>query len=117
MVVQEREGFAKVRLAWIFVIEMGRTRPAPRGYILLAESAEAVANELTRSALRRLAPGEREAKYLLNDVGLDRYNRIGVRFRSDGERLVYDGSAYRELMRRYPRSAEAAIARSRLVVD
>ena len=110
----EKDGFAKVRLATIFTNEMSRARTAPRGYLLLAQSAEAVANDLTRNALRRLSPSQREAKYLLNDVGLDRYNRIGVRFRCDGERLLYDGRAYRDLLRRYPRSEEAELARSRL---
>jgi hypothetical protein len=109
----EKDGFNKVRLASIFIREFGRTRSAPRGFLLLGESADSVASELTRNALRRLSQSQRTAKYLLNDPGLDRYNRIGVRFSCDGERLVYDGGAYRELLRRYPRSDEAEQARSR----
>lgn len=115
MISVERDGFAKVRLASIFVTEFGRTRSAPRGYLVLAESAEAAAGEINRNALRRLTPSQREAKYMLNDAGLDRYNRIGVRFRFNGESLIYDGRAYRDLLRRYPRSQEAEVARSRTV--
>ena len=115
LVSEERDGFAKVRLASICVSEFGRTSSAPQAYRALAEAAEAVANELTRNAQRRLqSASQRAAVYMLNDVGLDRYNRIGVRFRLDGERLEYDGKAWRELLRRYPHSNEAAIARSRL---
>ncbi len=53
---------------------------------------------------------------MLSFNGLDRYNRAGVTFDYDEARdlIVYDGAAYRELLRRYPRSAEAAIARERL---
>jgi hypothetical protein len=53
---------------------------------------------------------------LLNYAGLDRYNRIGITFDYDtaAERIVYDGAAYRELLRKYPRSAEANEARQRL---
>jgi hypothetical protein len=111
----EREGFAKVRLATICVAEFGKTRLAPRAYLLLAESAEAVAKELTRAASRRLnTPAQRSSLFMLNDVGLDRYTRIGVRFRFNGESFIYDGHAYRELLRRYPRSDEAVLARTRL---
>ena len=111
---QEKDGFAKVRLASIFVTEMRRTRLAPQGYLMLARSAEAVAADLTRNALRRLPPDRRDEEYLLNDVGLDRYNRIGIKFSDEGDRLVYDGHAWRELLRRYPLSAEAEIARAHL---
>jgi hypothetical protein len=54
--------------------------------------------------------------FLLNYAGLDRYNRIGVTFDYDAtsDRIVYDGAAYGELLRRYPRSVEAQTASERL---
>ena len=52
----------------------------------------------------------------LEVVGLDRYNRNGVKFVFDPSKrqLHYDGSAWREILRRHPQSAEAAEARKRL---
>jgi hypothetical protein len=49
-------------------------------------------------------------------VSLDRYNRLGITFLYDEneDRLRYDGWAYREVLARYPQSAEAAVARERL---
>ena len=48
--------------------------------------------------------------------GLDQFNRAGVTFDYDEakDQFVYDGAVYRELLRRYPRSAEAVQARERL---
>jgi hypothetical protein len=48
--------------------------------------------------------------------GLDRYRRQGIDFVFDeqAKQFHYDGAAWRELVRRYPRSAEATEARQRL---
>jgi hypothetical protein len=53
---------------------------------------------------------------MLNYVGLDRYNKLGITFDYDeaSERLLYDGGAYYEILRNYPRSQEAIEARARL---
>ena len=58
--------------------------------------------------------GERE--YLLNYVGLDRYNKLGITFDYDeaSRHLVYDGGAYREILKKYARSPEAVEAKARL---
>jgi hypothetical protein len=52
----------------------------------------------------------------MNYSGLDRYNRVGVRFLFDVEskKFRYEGAAFRELVRRYPRSVEAGVARERV---
>ncbi|HEY9286328.1 MAG TPA: hypothetical protein VIP46_22945, partial [Pyrinomonadaceae bacterium] len=54
--------------------------------------------------------------YFLNFNGLDRYSRQGVNFTFDraGRRYAYDGACWREILRRHPRSLEAAQARARL---
>ena len=54
--------------------------------------------------------------YSLNYAGLDRYNRQGVRFDFDRNqrKFHYNGASWREIVRRYPRSPEAAQARRRL---
>jgi hypothetical protein len=54
--------------------------------------------------------------YYLNFSGLDRYRRQGVAFTFDAatKSFRYGGAAWRELVRRHPRSAEAEKARARL---
>jgi hypothetical protein len=86
---------------------------------LLAAAAEEVAPKLSREASRRLG-GKRdetpEISYFLNYSGLDRYNRQGVRFVFDpvARQLHYDGAAWREIVRRYPRSPQAEEAKKGL---
>jgi hypothetical protein len=48
--------------------------------------------------------------------GLDRLNRLGVKFVFDGaaRQFHYDGAAWREILARHPRGPEAAEARRRL---
>jgi hypothetical protein len=82
--------------------------------LILGRAAEGVADRLTREAKRRIGDEESVGRlerplYFLNYAGLDRYNRIGVTFDYDEteDRMIYDGKAYRELLRRYPRSEEA----------
>jgi hypothetical protein len=62
------------------------------------------------------AGGAPVATYFLNYSGLDRYRRLGVVFDFDPETesYRYDGAAFREILRRHPRSPEAAEARKRL---
>lgn len=115
LIGETADDYARARLARACADEFRVTRAAPRALLLLGEAAERAAERLSSAARRRSGTAARE--YLLNDVGLDRYNRIGVTFDYDegAGRLKYDGGAYRELLRRYPRSPEAAEARARLV--
>jgi hypothetical protein len=87
--------------------------------LLLGDTAEEMSNKLSRDASRRL--GERpdfapEFSYYLNYNGLDRYNRQGIAFVFDAsaKRFHYDGAAWREILRRYPKSPEAKEAQQRL---
>jgi hypothetical protein len=89
--------------------------------VKLGEAAERAADRLTRDAKRRVGNEEPSAglskrDYFLNFVGLDRYNRLGVMFDYDAkaDRIVYDGEAFRELQRRYPKSAEALATNEKL---
>ena len=54
--------------------------------------------------------------YFLNFNELDRYRRQGIAFTFDEatKQFHYDGASWRELLRRFPRSPEAAEARKRL---
>jgi hypothetical protein len=89
--------------------------------LILGKAVEAVADRLTREAKRRIGDEEsigglKRRFYFLNYAGLDRYNRLGVTFDYDEaeDRMIYDGKAYRELLRRYPHSGEAREARQLL---
>jgi hypothetical protein len=118
LIEETREDFAKLKLARLCADSYRSTRFAARALLILGETAESAANRLTRDAKRRL--GEEDSMkrrlFFLNDTGLDRYNRIGVTFDYEeaGDRIIYDGKAYRELLRRYPRSEESKAARKKL---
>jgi hypothetical protein len=89
---------------------------------LYGEEAEAAAIKLSRDAARRLEEREMAAggappfSYFMNYNGLDRYRRQDIVFTFDlaQKQYHYDGAAWREILRRYPESPEAAEARKRL---
>lgn len=121
LIEETSDEFTKARLARLCADEFRATKFAPKALMILGQAAEGAAERLTRDAKRRAGDAEPNAglskrDYLLNYVGLDRYNRIGVVFDYDAasDRIVYDGAAYRELARRYPQSAETQVARERL---
>lgn len=121
LVEDSDDDFVKARLARLCADEFRATPAAPRCLLKLGETAERVADRLTRDAKRRVGNEEPSAglskrDYFLNFVGLDRYNRIGVLFEFDAtaERIVYDGEAYRELAKRYPKSSEVQTAKDKL---
>ncbi len=123
LIEDTQDEFGRVRLARLYAVQYRGKDLAPRALLLLGQTAEQVATKLSREAHRRVGePDEAldkqlsERAYMLNYVGLDRYNKLGVTFDYDeaSERLIYDGSAYREILKSYPRSQEAAEARTRL---
>ncbi|MFN0087185.1 MAG: hypothetical protein ACKVX9_17490 [Blastocatellia bacterium] len=115
LIGESADDFNRARLARLFADEFRAAPLAPKALLILGEAGEKAAERLTREARRRL--GEEAGRdYLLNYAGLDRYNRIGMTFEYDeaADRIVYDGAAYRELARRFPRSELASVARERL---
>ena len=114
--------FDRLARARIFLDLFPRSPLRPAVLMLYGEAAEKAADELTREAARRLdVPAAAEGgapvmSYYLNYNGLDRYNRQGVTFHFDAakKQYRYDGAAWREIVRRYPQSTEAAEARKRL---
>ena len=90
--------------------------------LLYGDTAEGFCDKLSREAGRRLdqkeiaATGAPEFSYFLNYNALDRYNRQNAHFVFDRHKkqFHYDGAAWREILRRYPNSQEAAEARTRL---
>jgi len=114
--------FDRLARARIFLDAFPHSRFRPRVLLLFGDTAEQAAVKLSHDAARRLDTDEMQANdapffsYSLNYSGLDRYSRQGVKFvfDSDQRRFHYEGTSWRELIRRYPRSPEAAEARSRL---
>lgn len=114
--------FDRIVKARIFLDHFPRSRHRPRVLLLFGDTAEEISVRLTRDAARR-APANNDSSapefsYYLNYSGLDRYNRQGVRFifAPTSKRLHYDGATWRELIRRYPNSSEALIAKQRLTL-
>jgi hypothetical protein len=116
--------FDRISRAQIFLELFRSSEHRPAVLLLYAEAAEEAARRLSRDAARRLEEGEMRAggapahSYFMNFSGLDRYRRHGVVFTFDAaaKRFHYDGAAWREILRRHPRSPEAAEARRRLDV-
>jgi len=116
--IERSQGFDCISRARIFLDCFPRSRLRPEVLLLLGDAAEEVAAKLSTDAARRLndlgdAP---EFSYYLNYSGLDRYNRqrIGFVFDRSSKRFHYDGAAWRELIRRYPKTPQAAEAQKRL---
>lgn len=117
--IKTSEGFDQIARARIFLDNFPRSPLRPQVLLLLGTAAEAQAAKLSHDAAQRLEGGRGEApelSYYLNYSGLDRYNRqrVGFVFHAKTRRFHYDGTAWRELIRRYPNSPEAAEARKRL---
>jgi hypothetical protein len=116
------EGFDRLARARIFLEHFPRSPLRPAALLLFGDAARSAAERLTREAGRRLRDAEMEAggaaveSYYLNYVGLDRFRRRGVVFTFDAatRQYRYDGAAWREVLRRHPRSPEAGQARLRL---
>jgi len=116
--IESSHDFDRIVRARIFLNYFPNSSLRPRVLLILGDTAEKAAEKLSREASRRLtndlpAP---EFTYFLNYSGLDRYNRQSVAFLFDKRTrsFHYDGSAWRELIRRHPNIPEAGEARERL---
>jgi hypothetical protein len=119
--IEHSQGFDRISRARIFLDHFTRSPLRPEVLLLLGDTAEEFAKQLSTDAARRLKddPGEApEFSYYLNYTGLDRYNRQGVKFIFDkpAKRFHYDGAAWRELIRRYPKTPQCGEAKKRLTV-
>lgn len=114
--------FDRVARARVFLDAFPRSSLRPQALLSYGDAAEEAAAKLSREAERRFerrelpAGGAPEFSYYLNYSGLDRYNRLGVIFTFDraAKKFHYDGAAWREILKRYPKSPEATEARKRL---
>ena len=117
-----RDGLDRIALCRFFIEHFKRSPLAPRALLAIAEESDRAATALTRRARTRLANlkdndnGVGLRDYYLSDVGLDRYSRLGIKFdfNEASAQYVYNGDAYRELIKRFPNADEAARARKRM---
>lgn len=117
--IKASQGFDQIGRARIFLDHFPRSPLRPEVLLLLGKTAQTQAAELSRDAARRLtavSPNTPAFTYFLNYSGLDRYNRQRVTFlfNHSTKRYYYDGAAWRELLRRHPKSPQALEARQRL---
>lgn len=114
--------FERVARARIFLDAFPRSPLRAKVLLIYGDAAEEAAAKLSRETERRFerrelpTGGAPEFSYYLNYSGLDRYNRQGVIFMFDraAKKFHYEGWAWREIVRRFPNSPEAASARTRL---
>jgi hypothetical protein len=110
----------RITLCRMLMDNFGRSRFVPRAMLMLGEEAERVAETLSQRTRRRLAEvrgvDASLRDYYLSDAGLDRYSRLGIvfDFNETSVQFIYDGRAYREIIRRFPKAEEARLARQRL---
>ena len=117
--IESSHGFDRLARARIFLDHFPRSPLRPDVLLLLGDTAEEMASKLSADATRRFKEDLSDApqfSYYLNYTGLDRYNRQRVIFvfHKSTKRFHYDGAAWRELIRRHPRSSAAEKARKRL---
>lgn len=120
--IENSRDYDRIVRARIFLDMFQRSPLRPRVLMLYGEAVESVAAKLSREAVRRLEEKEMTAggapvfSYFASYNGLDRYRRQGITFVFDRVRkqFHYDGASWREVVRRYPRSAEAEEARRKL---
>src|ERR1051325_861014 len=114
--IERSQGFDRISRARILLDHFTRSPLRPDVLLLLGDTAEELAAQLSTDAARRLKDVTGEApefSYYLNYTALDRYNRQGVKFAFDKstKRFHYDGSAWRELIRHYPKKHQTVTAK------
>ena len=120
--IDARDGLDRLTLCRLFIERFSRSPFLPRAMFAMADESDRASNLLTRNARKRLENLSKEEvavsarDYYLSDPGLDRYSRLRIKFDFDqaANRYVYDGQAYRDIIRRFPDSDEAVRARVRL---
>jgi hypothetical protein len=122
--IESAESFDRLMLCRFFIENFPRSSLMPRVLLAIGQEAERAATSLNRSADRRLKNLSPEATafglrdYYLSDTGLDRYSRLQIHFdfvESHSE-YVYDGQAYQQILKRFPKSEEAVVAKKQLEV-
>jgi hypothetical protein len=118
--LQHSQGFDRLARSRIFFDHFHRSPLRPAVLLLIGDTAESLATQLSVSIARKLTTSPLTAPehtYYLNHPSLDRYNRQNIHFlfNPSTKRLHYDGHSWRLLIRLHPKTPEAIEARQRLV--
>ena len=118
LLIKASTDFDRIVRSRILLDYFPRSSLRPQVLLILGDTAEQLSSKLSQEAERRTTnhSSAPSFSFFLNYSGLDRYNLQGVGFVfvERSRRLHYDGAAWREIVRRYPRSFEAEEARKRL---
>jgi hypothetical protein len=120
LIEDSSDGVDRITLCRIIIDHFIHSQFVPHAMLLLGEEAERVAETLSQRTRKRLAENRATdasvRDYYLSDAGLDRYSRLGIAFdfNDSNREFIYDGKAYREIVRRFPGSEEAGLARQHL---
>lgn len=120
--VQASEGFDRIERASIFIEMFPDSTLRPPILLLFGDLIEEEAVKLSSRATRNLDRREMAASgaplhsFYLNYPFLDRYRKLGVifLFNSNTRNYHYDGETWKELIKKFPSSAEAVEAQKRL---
>ena len=120
--VQASNGFDQIEIATQFFELYPDSKFRPSILLLFGDLLEEVSAKLTKDANSRLSRKEMAASaaplhsYYLNFVSLDRYRKLGILFlfNSTAKQFHYDGSSWKEIVKKFPTSTEAAEAQKRL---
>ena len=118
--LQHSQGFDRLARSRIFLDHFHRSPLRPAVLLLIGDTAESLATQLSKTISHKLAAAPLTAPehtYYLNHASLDRYNRQNIHFlfNPTTKRLHYDGRSWRLLIRLHPKTPEAIEARQRLV--
>jgi hypothetical protein len=116
------DGLDRILLCRLLIERFGQSRLVPKALLAMGDEAERAGQALNQRARKRLVEvvsanaNASSRDYFLNDVGLDRYSKLHIvfDFNQSTSEYVYDGRAYRELVRRFPACEEAKVAGERL---
>lgn len=120
--VQASTGFEQLELAAFYFTLYPTSQFRPAILLLFGDLCQETAVRLSREATNRLSRREMAASaaplhsYYLNYVSLDRYRKLGIKFKFDVDTKMYyyDGGSWQELIEKFPTTPEAAEARKRI---
>ncbi len=120
--IQATDGFDQIERAAVFLENFPNSELRPAILLLLGDLAEEATLKLSKDANRQLDRREMAANgaplnsFYLNYVSLDRYRKLGINywFNSATKAFHYNGTTWREIVAKFPKSNEAAEAQSRL---
>jgi hypothetical protein len=120
--VQASDGFEQIERARIFLENFSDSPFRPSILLLFGDLMEEIALKMSADAARRLSRREMAASgaplhsFYLNYSSLDRYQRLGIGFvfNTRTNLFHYDGTSWREIIKKSPATNEAREAQRRL---